>query len=184
MEYTLNFLTPNYIVDYIYSKLRSEVHKNVPHVMAQSANRSKMEAAHLKIETKITLIKGFIQRHRTVGGFCSKRRAEAGELRWKLENQIWYLRILWYAEPDEVKFEELSDWIAEVEDKVKRTLNDMEVFMKVREMRLLTEHHAGVKTITDPAGVDVVLQDMEATTNTQTKLEADGCLSRRNASSL
>ena len=72
-----------------------------------------------------------------------------------------------------LKFEVLTDWIAGVEDKVKRTINDMKVFMKVREMRLLAEHNAGVKTITVPAGVDVVLQEMEATTNTQSGLSND-----------
>jgi hypothetical protein len=45
--------------------------------------------------------------------------------------------------------------------------------MRVREMRLKTEHDAGVKTITDPAGVDVVLQSTEATTNTQNGLNND-----------
>ena len=91
----------------------------------------------------------------------------------KLENWISYLKILWYAEPNEDKFEELSNWITDVGDVVKRTLNGMEVFMQVREMRLLTEHDAGVRTITDPAGVDVVLQSTEATTNTQTGLNYD-----------
>ena len=94
-------------------------------------------------------------------------------MRRKLEHRLSILKIFWYAEPDEDKFEELGNWITDVGDEVQRTLNVMEVFMKVREMRLLTEHDAGVKTITDPAGVDVVLQGTEATTNTQTGLNND-----------
>ena len=94
-------------------------------------------------------------------------------MRRKLEHQLSILKILWYAEPDEVKFEDLSDWVTVIEDEVRRTLNVMEVFMQVREMRLLTEHDAGVKTITDPDGVDVGLQDTEATTNTDMGLKTD-----------
>jgi hypothetical protein len=141
--------------------------------MAQPADGLTMEEAHTKIKTKITEIEGFIQQHKTVGSLCSERRAEAGDLRRKLEHRLSILKIFWYAEPDEDKFEELSNWITDVGDEVQRTLNVMEVFMKVREMRLLTEHDAGVKTITDPAGVDVVLQSTEATTNTQTGLNND-----------
>ena len=141
--------------------------------MAQPADGLTLGAAHKKLKTRITEIEGFIQRHTTVGSLGSEQRAEAGALQHKLENRLSYLKILWYAEPDEDKFEELSNWITDFGDEVERTLNVMEVFMKVREMRLLTEHDAGVKTITDPAGVDVVLQGTEATTNTQTGLNND-----------
>jgi hypothetical protein len=141
--------------------------------MAQPADGLTMEKAHTKIKTQITEIEGFIQRHKMVGSLGSEQRAEAGALRRKLEHRLSYLKILWYAEPNKVRFEELSNWITDVGDEVRRTLNVMEVFMKVREMRLLTEHDAGVKTITDPAGVDVVLQSTEATTNTQKGLNND-----------
>ena len=50
-------------------------------------------------------------------------------------------------------------------------LNVMEVFMQVREMRLLTEHDAGTKMITNPARVDVMLQDTESRTNTDNGLD-------------
>ena len=53
------------------------------------------------------------------------------------------------------------------------TINVMMVFMRVRELRLKTEHNEDVKTITDPAGVDVVLQGTEAMTNPQNGLNTD-----------
>jgi hypothetical protein len=141
--------------------------------MAQPADGLTLETAHKKLKTRITEIEGFIQQHTTVGSLGSEQRAEAGALQRKLEHRLSYLKILWYAKPDEVKFEELTDWITDVEDEVRRTLKVMEVFMKVREMRLKTEHNAGVKMITDPAGADVVLQSTEATTNTQKGLNND-----------
>jgi hypothetical protein len=94
-------------------------------------------------------------------------------LQRRLANRLSIMKILWYAEPDEAKFEDLTDWITVIGDEVKKTLNVMEVFMQIREMRLLTEHDAGGETITDPAGVYVVLQDTEATTNTDTGLDTD-----------
>jgi hypothetical protein len=49
----------------------------------------------------------------------------------------------------------------------------MTVFMRARGTRLKTEHDEGVKKITDPAGVDIVLQGTEATTNAQNGLNTD-----------
>jgi hypothetical protein len=130
-------------------------------------------AAHKKLKTQITEIERFLQQHTMVGSLSSQQQAEAGELRHKLEHRLGYLKILWYAEPDEAKFEELTEWITDVEDEVRRMINVMTVFMRVRGMRLKTEHDEGVKTITDPAGVDVVLQSTEATTNAQNGLNTD-----------
>ena len=141
--------------------------------MAQSASNLTLGPAHKKLTTKITEINRFLKRHAMVGSLDSTQQTEAGDLRQKLERRLGYLKILWYAEPNEAKFEELTEWITDVEDEVRGTINVMTVFMRVREMRLKTEHNEGVKTITDPAGVDVVLQSTEATTNAQNGLNTD-----------
>ena len=91
----------------------------------------------------------------------------------RLAHRLSMLKILWYAEPDEVKFEDMSNWISVIEDEEKTKLKAMELFVRIREMRLPTEHKAGVQTATDPAGGSVVLQNMEATTNTDTKTSID-----------
>jgi hypothetical protein len=59
--------------------------------MAHSTDGLTMEEAHSKIEAKITEIKGFIQRHTTVGSLGSEQWAEAGALQRKLENRLSYL---------------------------------------------------------------------------------------------
>ena len=69
--------------------------------MAQPADGLTMEEAHTKIKTKITEIEGFIQRHKMVGSLGSEQRAEAGALQRKLEHRLLYLKILWYAEPND-----------------------------------------------------------------------------------
>jgi flagellar hook-basal body complex protein FliE len=71
-------------------------------------------------------------------------------------------------------FDELEEWITDIVEEVKNTLNEREVFMEVRETMPLTEHEAGENLVTDPAGFDVVLQVAEAATSltsTQTGLD-------------
>ena len=131
-----------------------------------------IEEAHTKIKTKVTETEGFIKGPKTVESLWSEKQAEDGDLRRKLENRLSILKTLWYAESDEVKFKDLSNWITIIEEEVKRTLTIMEVLTQVRKMRL-NEHYPGVKTITDPSGVDVLLQDTEAATNTDIGLNSD-----------
>ena len=76
--------------------------------------------------------------------------------------------ILCYAKPDEVRFENLSDWITVIEDEVKMKLRAMEVFIRVRTMRILTGHNTGVQKTGG-----FVLHDTEAMTNTDTGLNID-----------
>ena len=52
-------------------------------------------------------------------------------------------------------------------------LRVMEVFVRVRERRLPSEHNAGVQTTPDPADGGVVPEREEATTNTATGLSID-----------
>jgi hypothetical protein len=142
--------------------------------MAQSATNLTLGTAHKKLKTQITEIERFLQQHAMVGCLASTQQTEAGELRQKLEHRLGYLKILWYAEPNEDKFEELTEWITGVEDEVRRIINVMTVFMRARGTRLKTEHNEGGKSITDhPAGVAVVLQETEATTNAQNGLNTD-----------
>jgi hypothetical protein len=99
------------------------------------------------------------------------RNFEAGDLRQKLERRLGYLKILWYAEPNEAKFEELMEWIADIDDEVRQTIQVMTVFMRARGAWLKTEHNkSGKSTIDQPAGVAVVLLDTEAVTNAQNGL--------------
>ena len=75
---------------------------------------------------------------------------------------------------DKSNFDELEEWITDIVEEVKNTLNEREVFMEVRETMPLTEHEAGENLVTDPAGFDVVLQVAEAATSltsTQTGLD-------------
>ena len=123
--------------------------------------------------TKITEIEEFIRRRMTVGSLRSTPWAEAGDLQRMLAHQLSILKILWYAEPDEVRFENLSDWITVIEVEVRTKLRAMEVFIQVRTMRTLTGHDVGVQTTTDPAGGGFVLHSTEATTNTNTRLNID-----------
>ncbi len=110
IEYTLNSVALIYVVDYLFiEESGSEIWASEPHVMAQSATSLTLGAAHKKLKTQITEIERFLQRHTMVESLGSKQQAEAGELRHKLEHRLGYLKILWYAEPDEVKFEELTD---------------------------------------------------------------------------
>ena len=93
--------------------------------------------------------------------------------------RLGYLKILWNAEPSEIKFEELTEWITGVNDEVRRIINVVTVFMRARGTRLKTEHNDGGKSITDhPAGVDVVLQETESATNAQIGLNTDTALQR------
>ena len=76
--------------------------------MAQSAtNTLTLGTAHKKLMTKITEIKRFLQQHAMVGCLDSILQMEAGELRQQLRHRLGYLKILWYAEPNVAKFEEL-----------------------------------------------------------------------------
>ena len=103
-------------------------------------------------------------------------RAEAGALQKSLTHRLSILKNLWHAEP--VGLASLGDWIADIADemsfdKMRGKLREMEVFTRVRKTTTLTEHDAGVQTITDPAGGGFVLQDGETTTNTDTGLDID-----------
>jgi hypothetical protein len=100
-----------------------------------------MISSHRKLKTQITEIERFLQRHAMVGCLDSTQQTEAGELRQKLEHRLGYLKILWYAEPNEAKFEELTEWITDVGDMVRRTINVMTVFMRAKGARLKTEHN-------------------------------------------
>jgi hypothetical protein len=142
--------------------------------MVQSASNLTLGPAHKKLTTKITEIDRFLQRHAMVGSLDSTQQTEAGDLRQKLERRLGYLKILWYAEPNEAKFEELTEWIVDVDDEVRRTIQVMTVFMRARGAWLKTEHdESGKSTIDHPAGVAVVLLDTEATTNAQNGLNID-----------
>ena len=79
--------------------------------MAQSATTNlTLGTAHDRLKIKITGIDRFLQQHAMVGCLDdTAQKTEAGELRQKLWQRLGYLKILWYAEPDEVKFEELTD---------------------------------------------------------------------------
>ena len=102
------------------------------------------------------------------------QKTEAGELRQKLWHRLGYLKILWYAEPSETKFEELTEWITGVNDEVRRIINVMTVFMRARGTRLKTEHNDRGKLITDhPTGVANALQETESATNAQIGLNTD-----------
>ena len=141
--------------------------------MAHSADLLTLEKAHWRVMSKITEVERFLQLHTTVGSLCSEQWAEAGDLQWKLAHRLLILKILWHAEPDEVRFHGMSNWITVIEDEVRTKLRAMEVFVRVRERRLPSEHNAGVQTTPDPAGGGVVPQREEATTNTITGLSID-----------
>ena len=66
---------------------------------------------------------------------------------------------------DKSNFNELEEWVTDIEEEVKNTLNERKVFMEVRETMPLTEHEAGENLVTDPAGFDVLLQVAEAATS-------------------
>jgi hypothetical protein len=100
--------------------------------MAQSATNLTLGPAHKRLKTKITEIDRFLQLHAMVGSLDSTQQTEAGDLRQKLERRLGYLKILWYAEPNEAKFEELTEWIAGVDDEVWRTIRVMMVFMRAQ----------------------------------------------------
>jgi hypothetical protein len=109
-----------------------------------------------------------------VGCLNPTQQTEAGELRQKLWHRLGYLKILWYAEPNKTKFGELTEWITGVDDEVRRIINALTVFMRARGTRLKTEHNYEGKSTTDqPAGVAVVLQETESTTNAQNGLNID-----------
>jgi hypothetical protein len=79
--------------------------------MAQSATDNLMlGTAHKKITTKINTFLTFLQRHARVGSLDTILQTEAGELRRQLQHRLGYLKILWYAEPNETKFEGLTEW--------------------------------------------------------------------------
>jgi hypothetical protein len=143
--------------------------------MAQSATDNLMwKTAHKKLTTKLAEINTFLQRHARVGSLDTILQTEAGELRRQLQHRLGYLKILWYAEPNETKFEDLTEWITGVEDEVKRILNVMTVFMRARGTWLKTKHDDGGTSTTDhPAGVAVALQEPESATNAQHGLNTD-----------
>ena len=87
--------------------------------MAQPAGALTMEEAHRKILTKINKINRFLQQCMTVGSFRSEQWAEADDLQRTLAHRLPTLKILWYAEPDEVRFEDMSDWFTVIEDEVR-----------------------------------------------------------------
>ena len=55
----------------------------------------------------------------SVGSFCSAQWADADDLQRTLAHRLSILKILWYAEPHEVKFEDMSNWITVIEDEVR-----------------------------------------------------------------
>ena len=55
----------------------------------------------------------------TVGSFRSEQWAEADDLQRTLAHRLLTLKILWYAEPDEVRFEDMSDWFTVIENEVR-----------------------------------------------------------------
>ena len=133
--------------------------------MAQSATNDLMwGTTYKKLTTKLAEINTFLQRHARVGSLDTILQTEAGELRRQLQHRLGYLKILWYAEPNETKFE----------DEVRRILNVMTVFMRARGTRLKTKHDDGGTSTTDhPAGVAVALQEPESATNAQHGLNTD-----------
>ena len=60
-----------------------------------------------------------------------------------------------------------------VEDKVRTKLKALELFTRIRTMRTPGECDAGVQKTTDPAGGGFALQEAEAMTNTDTRLDID-----------
>jgi hypothetical protein len=143
--------------------------------MAQSATDNlTLGTAHKKLTTKITEINKFLERHAMVGSLDTILQTEAGELRQQLRHRLGYLKILWHAEPNVAKFEELQEWITGVEDEVRQIIHVLTVFMRSRGARLKTGHDKdGGSTTNYPAGFAVVLQETEAATNAQTGLNID-----------
>jgi hypothetical protein len=113
--------------------------------MAQSATDNlTLRTAHDRLKIKITGIERFLQRHAMVGCLDdAAQKTEAGELRRQLWQKLGYLKILWYAEPSETKFRELTEWITGVNNEVRRIINVMTVFMRARGTRLKTEYDDG-----------------------------------------
>ena len=142
--------------------------------MAQSATDNlTLGTAHKKLTTKIAEINTFLQRHAMVGSLDTILQTEAGDLRKQLRHRLGYLKILWHAEPNVAKFEELQEWITGVDDEVRQKIHVLTVFMRARGARL-TEHDKDGRSATDhPAGVAVVLPETEAATNAQTGLNID-----------
>ena len=141
--------------------------------MAHSADVLTLEEAHWRVMSKITEVERFLQRHTTIGSLHLEQWAEAGDLQQKLAHRLSIMKILWHAEPDEARFHGMRDWITVIEDKVRTKLRAMDVFVRVRERRLLNEHNAGVQITPDPAGGGVLPWREEATTNTTTGLNID-----------
>ena len=77
-----------------------------------------------------------------VGSFHSAQWAEANDLQRTLAHWLSILKILWYAKPDEVKFEDMSDWITVIKDEVRTKLKAVAMFIWDGGMRLPTEHNA------------------------------------------
>ena len=105
--------------------------------MAQSATDNLMwKTAHKKLTTKLAEINTFLQRHARVGSLDTILQTEAGELRRQLQHRLGFLKILWYAEHNETRFEDLTEWITGVEGEVRRIVHVMTVFMRARGTRL------------------------------------------------
>ena len=142
--------------------------------MAQSATDNlALGTAHKKLTTKIAEINTFLQRHAMVGSLNTILQTEAGDLRKQLRHRLGYLKILWHAEPNVAKFEELQEWITGVDDEVRQKIHVLMVFMRARGARL-TEHDKDGRSGTNhPAGAAIVLPETEAVTNAQTGLNID-----------
>ena len=176
-EYTLrNISSSSTLFDYLFvDDSRGETQPLGSHIMAQSATDNlALGTAHKKLTTKIAEINTFLQRHAMVGSLDTILQTEAGDLRKQLRHRLGYLKILWHAEPNVAKFEELQEWITGVDDEVRQKIHVLTVFMRARGAWLKTEHNeSGKSTIDHLAGVDVVLQDTEAATNARNGLNID-----------
>ena len=73
-------------------------------------------------------------------------------------NEAWRT---WRGSGTDDNFEKLEEWVANIEEVVKNTLNETKVFMKVRELMHLTEHKAGENMVTDPAWFEIRFQMVE-----------------------
>ena len=90
--------------------------------------------------------------------------AEADYLQRTAKHRVFILVLLWHAESDVVKFNNIWEWITIVEDKVATKIKALEIFKRLRTTR--DRNDAGAhQTDTGPAGGGFVLQVREAATN-------------------
>ena len=84
---------------------------------------------------------------------------EVSELRQAMAHRMPFLE---HAEPDVDRFENLHEWVTMVE-----------LFTKIGIMRIPGERNASMQKTTDLAGGDFALQETEAPSNTNTRLDID-----------